>query len=544
MEEQIDAELKRKSEAIAQGLAMMRNVVSNLEQDFSKSQEGKEAALIDSILKKYVDSPATFLTEFISGKHGERNLDVLIAELEHPKTEVKVDKKLIGILKRLSDDLKRLSIPSQSELVKYNELKRDIRSLSTSSDIQQFNKGFDRIVNDVPKETETDVNRILAGKSPGSMPATVRLRNSRVNLLVWGFVYSRLSLPPVAFEGAAEFEEMIAKKMDVKSEVLRKESGLVNDKEDDDWNNWKEFSKQLKSKGNSHIICKILEKTGERDSANELLIKGVAGGREAVLRGIKSHIDLMSSREEIEKTEVAARAELLKILSSYTESLQKSIEELRAGFSHSLKKRIEELEKSHSKSLADAEGMKDNLESLNKNVLLASELGIEDTKRMEAVDRSENELMKRALDIAKVARARVILNKFEIGIVDEIHLKTDFEGLINSGLAGFASEAISRMKNMHEKRASGEMNDEQYSQSLKNMDAFIAKLMAQLDQVCNELNKLAERKVKIAEEHDELKARALEDFDKTYAAAEDSVNRMRKSGYSLHDTETKRGEYQ
>jgi hypothetical protein len=417
-----------------------------LEEDFAKTPEGLEVAFLRSIIEHYLDNLANFLVHFISGEQGKRGVDELVEGLRHPASQVKTDERLIAQLDKLARKVKKENLPDFDEWRHYERLLAYLKGLAADDDISRFISQFRSLLEQAKRYEKTEAAKVIARNSVKEMPRRAELENYKIAFLVWKFVYSRLVLPPQMLEESKEFEQAIATKAGMGVEKFRKESGLLNEAEDDNWTNFKAFSAIMLKSPKKSPVLKLLAKLGEKDQASEILRGSLNQGRPKFMDALKARLERMRSRAELERVELAARDELAKLVSDMVERMRAGLEDERKKFVELLSSRIKDLESEHAKELARVRKMRESVDAKMERIL-SSFAAIENSAGLFTSLEEQRRVNDEALaDFRAIIAADTACLDLLSGAIEEKAFDDGIDKLVSARSGRKVSDTLSNMK--------------------------------------------------------------------------------------------------
>ncbi len=513
----IDPEAKKRVEFTAAIGESMAHIAGLMDDDFAKTPEGNEAAWLTAIIENFIDNNDDFITKFVSGNPGERMVDRMIQELEHPDRKIPADKDLLKKIKNLAETLKKKHIPTQEEWNFFRNKIDQFKNLQTSADLAEFNTWITNILVEIEKKyPDNSAAKIFKNRPKEKLPKLWALNNLKGKETLISYIIENLLTKPRGFNHMREFEQHLEKMLDMKDNTFRKEAGMVRDNEkDEDFPNWFGFHTAVQSKKKKHPIIRALAKAGDKQLVESVLEKAQKG-RDEFMQYILAYEKKLTSFNHIAKVENEAKQEIAEIIHSNLEQMKKDIESERQEFTKVMTDRIKALKKAHAKNLAELSKRKEELDHLNKQTLLAANLAESDYKNIRALDKDVDTYLLRVSDIMKIVKTRNILFRLSAGKIDDSTADQEFERIIASGPSEFALKAINQMKSLYETRKSGSIDDNNYNSMMKNIDAFINKMMDQLPVLASNLSRMSHRMVNLASEFDDMKTEMDYYSDRSY----------------------------
>jgi len=544
MKEPNPDEMKKSVEFLTQHEDTVEVLAKNLEGEFEKSAEGKEALFLKKIVNSYVKNFDNFIAHFISGEQGKRGVDLLINGLEHPESQVKPDEKLLNKLKKLSADLKRSEFPTAEEVLHYEALKTEFSKLVPMTDIHEFIKRFNELLVKAVRFKHTKVAIAVKEKSQKDLQKTIALENFEFSISVWKFIFSRLYRPDQAGKageilGSKDFkdiEEKIAEKLKMNAEEVKKEIALnfTKEREDNDMTNLMAFANRVVEQGRSNVLIRVLEESGHGKYAallftNQFGKKGEVKTDPKTVNATAALITKMDTVSVREQVEISARDELSGMISIMLRDMKIELGKERGKFEKVLSERVIELEKAHAKNLAEVEKMKKSSEDRNKHLAVAGLASNEVVLKIEHLQKSRTDYYTRAVDILSVLRARVALAQFSIN-GDEAKLNSELEKIMEKAPAKFAVDAINRMHDVFFRRSKNLMTVDEFQKSLNGVDAFIEKLNLQIEHIAKHQLKVSDDIVGLAENLNDASYNAGLDIEEAQKEAMEEDRKIRKMG--------------
>ncbi|MBW2996822.1 hypothetical protein KY349_00610, partial [Candidatus Woesearchaeota archaeon] len=358
--------MKKMREFIAQVQEELYHQIEIHKDEFKKGFDGMEAVHLEEI-EKYNFVIRNFIHFFF--EKGERNIDRTIASLKdiekkrgdkHPFSE-----KLVKFDEELQKKMTKGEILDWERYHHYEKLMRAADQLTPKA-IDDFRKEFNDLLVTATRFKETSVAKAILEKD---VPEFTELDNFKTAAMIWTLIDSKLRLPPPSPKGMVDFEQSISKKIGKSTEEFRKEAGFPNKTETDNWDNFKAFEEMLIKQGKSHIIIKLLEKTGQAKFAEEILIKGVKQGRQKMLDSMSKHIEDMHSTHEQTMVEIAAKKRLSEMITIMVKKANDEMKKETKAFAKMLSSRVTELEKAHAKKLVKLNKMREDIDEISREII-------------------------------------------------------------------------------------------------------------------------------------------------------------------------------
>ena len=536
-------EMRKMREFIAHVQEELHHQIRIHEEEFKKSDDGMEAMHLQEIHDH--NRAERYFIHFFAGKKGKRNIDMTLEYLRAIEKK-RGDKspfseKLTKFDEEFQKKIKKGDILDWEMYYHYEKIMHAVQQLQPK-DIDDFRKEFNDLLVKATRFKETVIAKTILEEN---IPEFAELDNYKAALRIWEFIQAKLVLPPPNFRGIAELEAEIAKKSGKNVEGFRKEAGLPNEKETENWDNFTTLDKMLSRQGRSHIIIKLLDKTGQARFAEEILVKGIKQGRQKMLDSISRHVEDMKGRQEQERVEDAAKKKLAGMIFDMIQKAHDEMKKEMAEFSKLVSSRIKDLEKAHAKRLVELKKMKTELDSLAEEIQFSVAAGSNITRNATDAIESLNAHRERQFDIDSMIHAMTLalaetdIRKFNSGIED----------ILSKRPATFAVDKINRIKDAVNRRARDEISVVAFEKELDDIHRFIERVAKQIPVLKQGKEKIYSMLRRFA--HDRLD-RKLDDFSnvvyfdfpKAYKLATEYSRKLKKMGLenSRHSIETPRPE--
>lgn len=464
-------------EFIAQVQEELYHQIEMHKDEFKKGLDGMEALHLEEIEKH--NTVARHFIHFFFGEKGKRNIDQTIEYLRGVEKE-KGDKhpfseKLAKFDEELQKKMAEGEILDWERYHHYEKLMHAADQLKPKA-LDDFRKEFNKLLVTATRFKETSVAKAILEKD---IPELTELDHFKTAGMIWAMIYSKLKLRPKNLTIIAGFEEQLAKKIGKSVEEFRKEAGLPNETEIENWgdphSNFISFTQSIAKHGKNHIMIKLLDKTGQGRSADEILLKGAKQKRQKMLDSISRHIDDMRSAHEQARVEIAAKKRLAEMVAEMIKKANDEMKKETEVFAKMVSSRVTELEKAHAKKLVKLNKMREDIDSISREVIFSAIAAQNITRLLD----SEEEHEKRQSDIWQVIEARALSMLLELNQLGIAEFNSKIDSILAKRPSGFAAKMITDIRNIYNRK----VIDEESSRHLEHIDRQIRVLREQTPQL-------------------------------------------------------------